>query len=185
MPDYVAADEDLGELGDFVVGISADRSSVIRCAPMPRRADIRPPTRLTPRIEDVVTRVSEWGLKEFIAIYEKEFGELISEDGAREMANRVLTLYKLVMRPLPWEVKSMLGGEQLVPYRVKIEQCIPHLGLGDPVVLQPCRAPGGDSDLRCAPRPRSRSTTAASISAAGRRRTTPGGTSPFNSPAAT
>jgi hypothetical protein len=42
-------------------------------------------------------------LDEFIAIYKEEFGEEIDRREATEMAHRVLTLYRLLMKKLPDE----------------------------------------------------------------------------------
>lgn len=45
--------------------------------------------------------VSEQRLKEFQRIYEDEFGEEISEGEAQVMIQRLLAIYKLILRPLP------------------------------------------------------------------------------------
>ena len=45
-------------------------------------------------------RVSEEGLTEFRRIYQEEFGEELSEESARDMASRVLTLYEILARPI-------------------------------------------------------------------------------------
>ena len=42
----------------------------------------------------------------------------------------------------------LLGREQLVPQRVELQQRLPHLVLGDVVLLGPRRAPRADDDLR-------------------------------------
>lgn len=40
-------------------------------------------------------------LHEFQDAYEQDFGEKITTDEAHEMLTRLVTLYELVMRPLP------------------------------------------------------------------------------------
>lgn len=40
-------------------------------------------------------------LREFQVAYEQDFGESITADEAHEMLTRLVTLYELVMRPLP------------------------------------------------------------------------------------
>lgn len=45
--------------------------------------------------------VTPQALEEFKRIYHKEFGEEISGDEALEMAQRVLTFFSLIYRPLP------------------------------------------------------------------------------------
>ena len=42
-------------------------------------------------------------LDEFIAIWQKEFGEVITRDRARFHGGRLLELYALLMQPLPGE----------------------------------------------------------------------------------
>jgi len=43
-------------------------------------------------------------LQESMCLYEQEFGEIISEDDAREVASRLVELYQLLAAPLPSEV---------------------------------------------------------------------------------
>jgi hypothetical protein len=45
--------------------------------------------------------INDKALKEFIEIYEEEFGEKIEETLATEMAHRVLAMYRLLRRRLP------------------------------------------------------------------------------------
>jgi hypothetical protein len=45
--------------------------------------------------------INDKALKEFIQIYEEEFGEKIDETLATEMAHRVLALYRSLRRKLP------------------------------------------------------------------------------------
>jgi hypothetical protein len=46
-------------------------------------------------------RITDKALKEFIQIYEVEFGEKIDETLATEIAHRVLAVYRLLRRKLP------------------------------------------------------------------------------------
>ena len=47
-------------------------------------------------------QISDEALNEFIAIYKTEFGEEIRREDANEMALRVLRLYELLERKLPY-----------------------------------------------------------------------------------
>ena len=47
--------------------------------------------------------VSDEELEEFRRTYKKEYGEKLSVDEAREMAQRLLVLMDLLIRPLPKE----------------------------------------------------------------------------------
>ena len=51
-------------------------------------------------------QISNQHLKKFAEIYEREFGERISLEEAREIIFRLLTLMRLVSRPLPLEKES-------------------------------------------------------------------------------
>lgn len=51
--------------------------------------------------------VTPQALEEFKRIYNKEFGEEISDDEALEMAQRVLTFFSLIYRPLPDQEGSL------------------------------------------------------------------------------
>lgn len=44
-------------------------------------------------------KLSQPALDEFKAIYEEEFGEMLSDDQAQEMASRVLRLFYLLSKP--------------------------------------------------------------------------------------
>lgn len=44
-------------------------------------------------------------LREFMRLYEEEFGEAITEDAAREIASRLLMLYLKLSESLPSEQK--------------------------------------------------------------------------------
>lgn len=52
-------------------------------------------------------QIREDALREFIRIYEEEYQERLTVDEAREMASRVLTLYKLLAQPLPGECEGI------------------------------------------------------------------------------
>ncbi len=92
---------------------------------MPRRADTHPPTHIEKAVRDAVfgpspsygVRPSDEGVKEFKAIYERLHGEPISDDDAREMARRVLTLYELLARPTLEEAEELrrIGQDRTSP----------------------------------------------------------------------
>ncbi len=56
-------------------------------------------------------------LHEFQEAYEHDFGETITQDEAREMLTRLVTLYELVMRPLPVskDEASSQGRPEIMP----------------------------------------------------------------------
>lgn len=56
--------------------------------------------------------ISEASLKKFMEIYKREFDEDISVAEAREMAQRLVNLYVLLLRPLPGERSD---GKQATP----------------------------------------------------------------------
>lgn len=45
--------------------------------------------------------LSERDIEEFRTLYSGEFGKTIGIDEARAMASRLITLYELLLRPLP------------------------------------------------------------------------------------
>jgi hypothetical protein len=51
-------------------------------------------------------QVSPERLEEFRRIYKEAYEEEITVEEAREMTRRLLTLYKLIMRPYPGEVSN-------------------------------------------------------------------------------
>jgi hypothetical protein len=53
---------------------------------------------------------SDERVREFQEAYKEEFGEEISSDDAREMLRRLVTLYEVLLRPLP-ERKEEEAGE--------------------------------------------------------------------------
>ena len=53
-------------------------------------------------------RISDDALEEFIALYKEEFGEDIDLAHARELAQRVVTLYRLLRRKLPEKSKTRI-----------------------------------------------------------------------------
>lgn len=46
-------------------------------------------------------RLSEEAIREFKAIYRREFGQEITDDRARKIAERFITLTEIVLRPIP------------------------------------------------------------------------------------
>ncbi len=50
--------------------------------------------------------VTDEEIREYKALHEKVFDEVISEDEAREIAGRVLTLYDLLARTLPGQRRA-------------------------------------------------------------------------------
>lgn len=51
-------------------------------------------------------RISDESAREFMQLYEAEFGEQISLDEAYEMGDRLVSLYEILSRPLPHEKTS-------------------------------------------------------------------------------
>jgi hypothetical protein len=51
-------------------------------------------------------QISDDRLAELQRIYKDEYGEDITIEEAREIAQRLLTLYGILMRPLPGDMKS-------------------------------------------------------------------------------
>lgn len=45
--------------------------------------------------------LSKKAIKEFKEIYRKEFGETISDEDAEEKGQRLLSLFKIIYRPIP------------------------------------------------------------------------------------
>lgn len=48
-------------------------------------------------------QLSKQSIEEFRVIYANEFGKIITEEEALEMATRLIGLYQLIYRPLPGE----------------------------------------------------------------------------------
>jgi len=46
-------------------------------------------------------RLSEEAIREFQKIYQREFGKTISDDEARKIAERFITLIEIILRPIP------------------------------------------------------------------------------------
>jgi len=46
-------------------------------------------------------RLSPEAIKEFQEIYRREFGKTISDDEARKIAERFITLIEVILRPIP------------------------------------------------------------------------------------
>jgi len=55
-------------------------------------------------------RLDEASLREFVKIWQVEFGEALSLDEARNQASRLLELYALLYRPAPGENKVHQTG---------------------------------------------------------------------------
>lgn len=51
-------------------------------------------------------------LEKFKEIYEKESGEKISDEEALEMAQRVLTFFSLIYRPLPCQENGQFESDK-------------------------------------------------------------------------
>lgn len=51
-------------------------------------------------------RLSHKAVQEFREIYKREFGKQLSEAEAREIAERVMRVFAIVLRPLPSELAS-------------------------------------------------------------------------------
>jgi len=56
------------------------------------------------------SRLTEEDLGEFIAIWAKEFKEVLTPERARQEATRLLELYRLLTQPLPSEKKNQEKG---------------------------------------------------------------------------
>jgi hypothetical protein len=48
-------------------------------------------------------QIGDEAFKEFMALYQEEFGRCLSEQNALEMATRLIDLYRILYRPLPGE----------------------------------------------------------------------------------
>lgn len=51
-------------------------------------------------------RLSKQAIKEFKDIYYKEFGEKISDEETQEMGANLLSLFKIIYRPIPEDGKQ-------------------------------------------------------------------------------
>ena len=51
-------------------------------------------------------RLSKRAIKEFKEIYEKEFGEPISDEKAQELGQNLISLFKIIYRPIPEDRES-------------------------------------------------------------------------------
>lgn len=51
-------------------------------------------------------KIDDEAVHEFIRLYEKEFEEALTPEQGREMASRVLELYRALAQPLPSERKK-------------------------------------------------------------------------------
>jgi len=46
-------------------------------------------------------RLSKEAIEEFKEIYEREFGETISDEKAQELGQNLVSLFKIIYRPIP------------------------------------------------------------------------------------
>lgn len=46
-------------------------------------------------------RLSKEAIEEFKEIYEREFGKLISDEEAQELGQNLISLFKIIYRPIP------------------------------------------------------------------------------------
>ena len=51
-------------------------------------------------------RLSKEAIKEFQEIWYEEFGERISEEKAQEMGENLISLFKIIYRPIPKEARE-------------------------------------------------------------------------------
>ena len=56
-------------------------------------------------------RLSKEAIKEFKDIYYKEFGERIADQEAQEMGANLISLFKIIYRPIPEMDKSNLTDQ--------------------------------------------------------------------------
>jgi len=58
-------------------------------------------------------QLSREAVKEFKAIYQEEFGEMLSDDEVQEIATRLLRFFGILVRPFPGETKDQTAiGKQ-------------------------------------------------------------------------
>ena len=62
-------------------------------------------------------QIDDATVEEFRTIFQEELGRAVSLDEAREIAQRLLTLYELLLRPLASQKKAYLesGPDKLAP----------------------------------------------------------------------
>ena len=63
-------------------------------------------------------KIDDEDIDEFIEIIKKERGVTLSRDAARMHATRLLELYDLIFRPLPWEVDPTIPIPESVQTRL-------------------------------------------------------------------
>lgn len=56
-------------------------------------------------------RLSKEAIREFQEIWYEEFGERISEEKAQEMGENLLSLFKIIYRPIPEETGENRGNK--------------------------------------------------------------------------
>ena len=54
--------------------------------------------------------LSEEAIEEFKDIYYREFGRIISDEEAQEMGHNLLSLFKIIYRPIPEDEDQMTNG---------------------------------------------------------------------------
>ena len=62
-------------------------------------------------------QISDEDLKDFMVLYEWEFRKPLPREKALEMATRLVTLYRVIMKPLPPEVESEIRRRSEVRLR--------------------------------------------------------------------
>ena len=60
-------------------------------------------------------RLSEEAIKEFKDIYYQEFRQRISDEEAQEMGGNLLSLFKIIYRPVPQAKERNAGNEKSNP----------------------------------------------------------------------
>lgn len=56
-------------------------------------------------------KLGKEAIKEFKKIYYQEFGEGLSDEAAQEMGGNLVSLFKIIYRPIPRVDKSNAGDE--------------------------------------------------------------------------
>jgi len=56
-------------------------------------------------------RLSEKAIKEFKEIYFREYGKSISDDEAQEMGQRLISLFRIIYRPIPGKDIPLKDGD--------------------------------------------------------------------------
>jgi hypothetical protein len=56
-------------------------------------------------------RLSEKAIKEFREIYFREYGKSISDDEAQEIGQRLISLFRIIYRPIPGKDIPLKDGD--------------------------------------------------------------------------